>query len=73
MRFKALLLEHCYGQPPPGWKRLLRPLIIVATFGSPLSEHVPDDTMICRLRKLAEDFPGKRLFAMMSQQLKFKG
>jgi IS5 family transposase len=74
MMFMALLLQQWYNLSDPGLEEAICDRLSFRRFlGLSFSDPVPDETRICRFRnKLAEENLGKRLFAMLAEQLQAK-
>ena len=73
--FKALLLQQWYGLSDPGLEEAICDRLSFQDFlRLSLADPVPDETRICRFRNLlAEKSLGKRLFALLEEQLQAKG
>jgi IS5 family transposase len=74
MMFKALLLQQWYGLSDPGLEEAICDRLSFQRFlGLSLNDPVPDETRICRFRKML-DQKGlmKKLFGLLEEQLEAK-
>ncbi len=73
--FKALLLQQWYGLSDPGLGEAICDRLSFQRFlGLSLQDRIPDETGICRFRKmLAQAGLGERLFSLLEEQFDAQG